>query len=240
VDTSNLVEKSSKNTRRNELIDEYRSYVVGVVGYLIKSIGLPAENHDEFVAAGYLGLVEAADRFDFSTGKPFKNYAFLRIRGAIIDSIRECSDLRGRAYKYAQALKAAQELREALISDDPHAAQATGGPSLASFLEYAGQTSMVYRICISKIANDVTTDGGYGENPEYTHVESDKIKELHTLIATLPDRERLIVEGFYFQGKSYGQIGTELGLSKSWVCRVHSKAMELLLRKWNEADRGDS
>ena len=69
---------------RKNLVEEFQEYVHAVVGRLMRAVNLPTHMEDEFVAAGYLGLVEAASRFDRDSGKKFKSYAFLRIRGAVI------------------------------------------------------------------------------------------------------------------------------------------------------------
>jgi RNA polymerase sigma factor for flagellar operon FliA len=221
----------SRQERRDALISEYQEYVHYVVGYLVQSMRLPADLFDEFVAAGYLGLVEAAERFDFEAGKPFKNFAFLRIRGAIIDSIRECSELSGRAYHYARALKAALDLREQLAQelesaavDSPPAEDEAGAA-----LEYAAKSLMAFRLSLAQCKNELTTNGRYGENPEVQLSKKEIAKKFRTLLATLPEKERLVIEEYYFNDKSFVEIASEHeGFSKSWVSRLHSRALSRL------------
>ena len=102
---------SNEHAQRDALVEQYQGYVHATVRKLIKFMGLPANRFDDFVSAGYLGLVEAAGRFDAQANDNFQNYAYLRIRGAIIDSIREGSELKGVGYKRAQALAAAHDVR---------------------------------------------------------------------------------------------------------------------------------
>lgn len=220
---------------RDALIEEYRDYVGRVVGQLIKTMGLPVESSDEFTSAGYLGLVEAADRFDFNAGKPFKNYAFLRIRGAIIDSIRQTAELRGKAYRCAQVLKASHDLRETLLPED--VLSDTENPmTLSEILEYAGRSTLAYRMSLCEIEDTVTTEGAYGDCPEDVRLAKEKLQKMYGSVATLPEKERIVIEGFYFQGKTYDQIGDQIGASKSWVSRMHARALGLLLRKLTQDD----
>jgi ABC-type nitrate/sulfonate/bicarbonate transport system ATPase subunit len=74
-------------------------------------MGLPQRHRDDFISAGLLGLVEAAGRFDAGRGSDFRAFAFLRIRGAVIDHIRASCEISGYAYQVLKALESAQELR---------------------------------------------------------------------------------------------------------------------------------
>jgi len=44
----------------------------------------------------------------------------------------------------------------------------------------------------------------------------------------LPERERALVQGFYFDGRQFDEVAKELGISKSWASRLHAKALDLL------------
>ena len=234
------METAIRQERRDDLIEEYRQYVHYVVGYLIQSMSLPGQFFDEFVAAGYLGLVEAAERFDFDSGRPFKNFAFLRIRGAIIDSIRECSELTGKAYRYARALRAAEELRQSLTCDAETAR--TSAPSeakaqLGAVLDYAGKSVMAFRLTLTECENRISTRDAYGENPEVLLSQKQNVKMFRTMVATLPKNERLVIEEYYFNDKSFSEIAdAHAGLSKSWISRLHARALQRLLEKCSAAE----
>jgi len=230
-----------RQERRDALISEYQEYVHYVVGYLIQSMSLPAQSFDEFVSAGYLGLVEAAERFDFDSGRPFKNFAFLRIRGEIIDSIRENSELSGKAYRYARALRAADELRQALTSNlegHPLSAAHEAQNKLGSVLDFAAKSVMAFRLTLSECENSISTGDAYGENPEILLAAKQKAEEFRSLIATLPKKERLVIEEYYFNDKSFAEIAAQNpGLSKSWVSRLHARALQHLQEKCTEQEQ---
>jgi RNA polymerase sigma factor for flagellar operon FliA len=66
------------------------------------------------------------------------------------------------------------------------------------------------------------------QNPEEVLQETEERQRLREAIAQLPEKNRQVLEGYYFQELSLEEIGQKLGLSKSWVCRVHAKSLELV------------
>ncbi|MBX7143305.1 MAG: sigma-70 family RNA polymerase sigma factor [Oligoflexia bacterium] len=232
------VSTEAHKSRRDALIEEYRNYVSAVVGHLISSMGLPRSCSDEFIAAGYLGLVEAAERFDFSSGYPFKNFAFLRIRGAIIDSIRECSELTGKAYRYARALKAAQEMREddeALATLSASGFNVNSQVTLNAVMGYLGQSVVANRLNVVSFHGLLNAEPGVEASPEANFLRREDIEKMRILVRELPKRERTVVEEFYFKGRPFIEIGQKMGgYSKSWVSRVHSSALKALLEAYSK------
>lgn len=222
--------QTGSNKQRDRLITQYEEYVQFVVGRMVYSMRLPKDRFDEFVAAGNLGLVEAAQRFDFKSGRDFKSYAFLRIRGAIIDSIRECSDLSGEAYQYSKALQAAHELRmteyEQTIREE---VGQEDEEKLKRFLDLAAKGALAFRLSLADAEEELAEISSDEPDPEEVFVKKSHHKRLHFLIGRLPLKERKIIKDYYFRNLSFTQIAkANPGMSKSWVSRLHSRAITLL------------
>lgn len=218
---------------RDELIAEYQQYVHSIARKLIRSMGLPSDVFDEFVSAGYLGLVEAASRFDPNGGRAFKSFAFLRIRGAIIDHIRDNSQLPPRTYRKLRALEAAQEERERL---EESLQNSTSRPEerLAHSLEFLARGALAFRLSMQDVEDEVAAAQTV-DSPEAQVLEQEFGDELRALVETLPEKERLVVEEYYFNDKPFTQIADEYeGMSKSWVSRLHSRALALLKERYLE------
>lgn len=220
--------------RRNELIADHQDYTHGVVRRLIRTMGLPGSLFDEFVSAGYLGLVEAADRYDESAGVTFKNFAFLRIRGAVIDSIRQCSELSGKGYRCAKALERAHSLAEeeggVVKSDQPAEA------NIARILDHLAKGALAYRLDVADAEERISSLADPGATPEGSLEAKERVRALKSLVQSLPERERMIVELYYFEGLSFVEIAHKVqGLSKSWVSRLHARALTLLKEKYLES-----
>lgn len=225
------VSKDTPDSARDKLIEEYREYVHCIVGTMVQSMGLPVQFFDEFVAAGYLGLVEAASRFDYASGRDFKSYAFLRIRGSVIDSIRECADTSGKAYRYVKALQAAHNLREEGGADAAQS-ESSKDEALAAVFDFASKGVLAFRLSVDDAEEELYTEIGSPSTPEEVLGRRRKIEKIKGIVATLPEKERLVIEEFYFKDRSFTEIADgPSGLSKSWVSRLHTKALQLIQDK---------
>jgi len=226
---------------QHDLTIKYQAFAEAVVRKLMGALSLPYENHDEYVSAGLLGLVEASERFNPNNGSDFRAFAFLRIRGAVIDSIRSNSELSGRAYRYAKALNAAHLLRE---EDSNRNTQQPVVPTaeankerFSKILELASNGALALRLSFEDAEQEILNarEDVTGEDHLITKESRSGFRKL---VKKLPPKERLIVEEFYFKEKSFSQIVDENeGFSKSWVSRLHRRALQRLKELYETAEK---
>lgn len=218
-----MPQKTGNKKRRDCLVEEYQGYVVNVANKMINRMNLPLNFLDEYIAAGNLGLVEAAERYDSTSGTDFRRYAFLRIRGAIIDNIRKSSELSGRTYRYAKALKAAEDLR---VVDEP-LLKVTSEEKLSHLFEWASKATLAYRISMADLTPDEEQEHFADcDDPQVILRQKQFSEGMKSLVELLPDNERYIIEGYYFRGLSFREILEESeGMSKSWISKLHSRAL---------------
>lgn len=229
------------NSDKDGLILEYKNFVHQVVGSLINSMGLPSSMFEEYASAGYLGLVEAAERFDPTRGASFKTFAFLRIRGAVIDSIRDSSTISGKAYKNARALQACQDLRE---EEYERRQRGLGGKTsgsgdddekLASVLDFLATGTLVFRMSTRELENEPMEESVNLRDPHLNLERREERVLMRKLVDSLPEREKRVIREYYFEGKSFVRIAQENGdMSRSWVSRLHSRALKLLKVRYCE------
>ena len=195
----------------------------------VASMHLPADQLDEFVSAGYLGLVEAAQRFDTSTGIDFRNFAFLRIRGAIIDSIRSNSDLSGKAYRMARAWSASQDIEETyFIGGNEHISHGDE-KALAEVFEFAASGALAFKLSMEDVEEEVADLICEDLSQEDNIIEKQESLGLRKLVTKLPEKEKIIILGYYFENKTFTQIEAENeGMTKSWISRLHTRALSHL------------
>lgn len=212
---------------RDSLVAEYQSYVKSLSSRLMKRFGAPAALRDDIISAGYIGLIEAAERFDHDAGVEFKTFAFLRIRGAIIDAIRRSSELSPAAYRYARALSAVQDLRNGLSSNLKKVAK-DPQKTLAQILEFTAQGALAYRLSLVEV-EDEALNLSVGSDPDYLLAAKTRSDFLRNMVEELPERERRLIKKYYFEDKSLQEIADEeSGASKSWMSRIHSRALSML------------
>jgi len=217
--------------RRDKLVEEYYGYVDVVVSRLIRSMNLPVQLKDDFVSAGLFGLIDAAGRFKPERGQNFKTFAFLRIRGAVIDYIRTACDLSGYAYRRLKALEMAQRVRENEL--EGRAIESQGRrEQVDQGITYLEKAAIIFRLTAQAEEEEGDAPEQDAQDPERALEKKRRCKKLREIVATLPEKERIIIEQHYFQDRKLVDVAENLaGLSKSWVSRLHDRAIELLREK---------
>jgi RNA polymerase sigma factor for flagellar operon FliA len=220
---------------RNALVEEYLTFVEGLVSRLMRAMGLPQRHREDFVAAGLLGLVEAAGRFDAGRGSEFRSFAYLRVRGAVIDHIRASCELSGHAYQVLKALESAQELRTQSLEDRRSRRSSPSGHA-AEGIEVLSKSAVAYAIVGAAHGQPLYVNESPSD-PEREISEKQTSEKIRAAIATLPEKERTIVEQYYFNDLTLSEVAKGYsGLSKSWVSRLHDRALSMLRERL--AERG--
>jgi len=217
------------------LVEEYQEFVEALVARLMRAMNLPFKMREDFVSAGLLGLVEAASRFDADRGSDFRSFAFLRVRGAVIDHIRASCDLTGKSYRLFKALEGAHEARAQEVSErkgiavDPRA-------KAAAAIDTLSKSAVAFAI-VSSSDEEALSPSHVPLDPEREVTRREISRKIRGLIATLPEKERTIIEQYYFHDRRLSEVAKECsGLSKSWVSRLHDRALGLLRDKLVEND----
>lgn len=221
---------------RNSLINSYQEFADNVVKKLCRHLSLPLDNFDEYQAAGYLGLVEAAERYKPSKTADFRSFAFLRIRGAVIDSIRKSGSLPASAYRKIKFLEAAHQLSEDRFGSSDTLNYAAPEMFLGSVFEYLEDVVVAHEI--SSHANDKDKGNityATKRSPEDILLEQDRSHFLLKLIDKLPKEERKVVKLYYYEQLSYQEIVEKKKISsKTLISRLHKKALRTLSKLYTE------
>jgi RNA polymerase sigma factor for flagellar operon FliA len=241
MDLTNLWEEYSRTKAagiREELILTYTYLVKFVAGRLYASYGNNVE-FDDLVSYGIFGLIDAIDKFDIARGVKFDTYAQLRIRGAIIDQLREMDWLpRSVRQKSKELEKAYFELENKLgrPATDEEMAESYG-MSLQDFqkkVQNIATYSIVSLDDLLEQKREVISNEKENvmETPESV-IESTEIKGiLVDAIANLPDKEKKVVSLYYYDELTYKEIGKLLSISESRVSQLHTKAIIRLKNKF--------
>lgn len=188
---------------------------------------------NDLIHYGILGLIDAVDKFDVNRGVKFKTYAELRVRGAILDGLREL-DWVPRSYRKRQReLEAAFRKLEGELgrsaTDDEVAAELNlpleeyhallenlKGITLGSFepVDPDSEESQIHYVPDRE------------ENSPTYIVEKQQVSDiLADAIDQLPDKERLVLSLYYFEGLTMKEVGKVLDITESRVSQLHSKAV---------------
>lgn len=199
---------------------------------------------EDLVHAGVLGLIDALHKFDPSKHVQLKSYAKFRIRGAILDSLREMDwsprELRkkGRIMEQAHRKLRAQLGRAAT---EPELA-AEMGISLGEFQRLLGDLrgldlgSLQVESAESGREQEVVRyqPNGPEEDPFYLCLQSEMKELLARAIGELPQKERQVLALYYFEELTMKEVGSVLGVGESRVSQIHSAALVRLRSRTQE------
>lgn len=221
---------------REQLILHYIHLVKYVAGRIAVSLKGYFEV-DDLVSAGVYGLISAVDRFNPDRGIKFETFALARIKGAIIDWLRSLNwvphSVRSKAKKLEKAL-AELENKLGRPPEDQELADYLGLDleSLNRLLHEVAPATLISFDEFNKSDNEEE-----GLSPEELiadakavdpaeHIELEELKQLLTeAIERLPEREKLVITLYYYEGLTLKEIGQVLSLSESRVSQLHTKAI---------------
>ncbi|MDP2315105.1 MAG: FliA/WhiG family RNA polymerase sigma factor [Pseudomonadota bacterium] len=194
---------------------------------------------DELTHMGTLGLIDAVDRYDASRGVPLGAYAEIRIRGAIVDGLREADwtpravrrntarldDVRAHLRRRLGREPAREEMAEALEVAPAEYDRLRADNEIRRLVSIDAPTSddAPGSSLLDQLA-------GEGATPLDRWEAAERNAALHAAITTLPEREADVVTSYYQSGQSLKQIGVRLGVTESRVCQIHAQAVRRLQR----------
>jgi RNA polymerase sigma factor FliA len=213
---------------RKAVLEKYGPYVRSLAATVRKQFNAHLEL-EELVAYGQVGLLEAADRFDAKVGANFLTFAHYRIKGAIFDGLRKMGVLKGSDARAAyMGERAAAYLGN--LSDREQGASARGGSTADD--DVRDISSAVTGLAVLFATGMDAMDGLQVADetlPADQRLEVEQLKtRVRSAIEQLPEKEKKLLVGYYFQGKTLEEAGAEIGQSKSWASRLHARAIEEL------------
>ena len=212
-------------TGQNEFIEKHRGLVRSIAQKIRAQYDLSIDLA-ELEAFGFEGLLEAHRRFDPSRGVQFNTFAYYRVRGAVIDGVRQLAFLPRRVHAQLKALDAGDRVSES--AGELRAADPERRSDPAKTLADVDQTlhRMTASFVIASLGQSEEDDAP--ATPEQRLLDGETARRVRDVVAKLPERERALIEGFYFDGRRFDEVATELGISKSWASRLHTKALDIL------------
>ena len=224
---------------RETLIIENAHLIKYVAGRLNIYLGANIE-YDDLVSFGVFGLIDAIDKFDPGKGVKFETYASLRIRGAIIDNIREL-DWVPRSYrqkgKELENLYTELENELGRAATDSEAAEKMG-VSIEEFGKFVNEASITSLASLEEIMDqnydlgDLPWLEDIGENPAAQAEISEMKDALSMEIEKLSEKEKMVITLYYYEELTLKEISGVMGVSESRISQLHTKALAKLRGKF--------
>jgi len=205
-----------------QLIEAHRSYARAIATNVLKKLPSSVDK-DDLHGAAELGLVEAAQAYDPHRAVQFRTFAFYRIQGAVYDAVRKMSWYSRSAYQELKFSMAANEYMKEHSEAQP-AGSATG--QILEAQSQIGAIAAAYMLSLDQPGAATPLDTR--KSAELAAIENQDAGRLRAALSKLPEKNRRVIEGYYFESANLEELGDRLGLSKSWMCRVHAKSLEML------------
>jgi len=218
---------------KKQLIETYLPLVDYVTNRM--AIGLPKNViRDDLASNGVMGLIDAIEKFDYLRGLQFETYASWRIRGAIIDGLRQGDWVPRSVREKAKRIEDAYQLLEQQYM------RSVTDAEISSYLQVTEKefVNMLQDISVATVCSledpireeDSETRMSLlvddkAKNPDYKVHEFYLKESLVKGIERLTEKERIVISLFYYEELSLSEIAEVMSLSPSRISQLHSKAI---------------
>lgn len=189
---------------------------------------------EDLISAGMVGLIDAFSKFDHSKKVQFKSYAQFRVRGAILDSLRELD------WSPRELRRKARSIEEAMRTLNQALGRAPSEHEIADFLkltltEYQQLLGEIKGLEIGSLHAERGEEGSDDElsyvagdpeeDPLFQCMRGELRQHLVDAITDLPERDRMVLTLYYYEELTMKEIGQTLGVVESRVSQIHSSAV---------------
>jgi len=220
---------------REQLVRQYAQLVKRLAFQLMAK--LPASvQADDLIQNGMIGLLDAIGRFEEGLGAQFETYAVQRIRGAMLDGLRENDWLpRGVRREMRRVEEAIHQLEHQYgrPPSERELADSLGMPlgDYQKLLQDARGHQVIYFEDLSGGEDDDYLEHHYAGpslDPSAALEDEDVRQALVRSVELLPEREKMVMALYYDEDMNLKEIGEVLGVTESRVCQLHSQAIARL------------
>ncbi|MFC6288151.1 sigma-70 family RNA polymerase sigma factor [Nocardioides sp. GCM10027113] len=209
---------------------------IPLVGHVVRETmsRVPAHvSRDDLTSAGLTALVQAAQGFDESRGVPFARYAATRVRGAVLDELRAVDWASRSVRRRARDLDETRSRLTYSLGRAPTDAEVASALGLTPEEVVANADDIARAQILSLNGTDEHTS--YAESlvskapsPEAVLEHQEQLTYLSEAVAELPERLRIVVEGYFLAERPMAEIAEELGVTESRISQMRAEAMVLL------------
>lgn len=204
---------------RHALVDHYAGWTRVVARDVFVRVRVQGAEWTDYVHYATIGLLECLDRFDPDKGVHFQTYARHRLRGAILNNIGRFAERssHGNGGRYAER------------TESLDAGGSESGDTLRDLIDVSVGLAIGYLLELGTVPSS-----SQPENDAYRQLESEHLEaNLAMLVDKLPDKERAVVTGHYYQQMSFVEVAAMLELTKGRISQLHRQAMNRI-RLWLE------
>ena len=230
--------KVQKKSIKDEVIQQHLSLVKRIAYHMMARLPASVEV-DDLIQVGLIGLMDAIERFDGTQGAQFESYATQRIRGSMLDDLREADWLPRHIRQKSRQIESAIHRLTQRLGRQPNEQEISSemGLSLDDYQGMLGNVKGSQLLYYEDFTDEESSDFlerylvDDASDPLSLLEDEGFRKGLIEAIEDLPERERNLMGMYYEQDMNLKEIGAVMGVSESRVCQLHSQAVGRLRSK---------
>jgi RNA polymerase sigma factor for flagellar operon FliA len=225
---------------RNALIKQYQPLVRRLAHHMMAKLP-PSVEVDDLIQVGLIGLADALTRYEASQGVQFETFATQRIRGAMLDELRENDWMSRGSRKSQKDIETAMRRVEHRLGHTPKESEiaAEMGISLVEYQSLLGKVRGTQLMYLEDLSRHNEDDDTYldrhvadSDSDPLNMLRDQKLREaLVAAIKLLPEREQYIMSMYYEQDMNLKEIAAVLDVTESRICQLHSQSIARLRAK---------
>ena len=228
---------------RNALIKQYQPLVRRLAHHMMAKLP-PSVEVDDLIQVGLIGLADALTRFEANQGVQFETFASQRIKGAMIDELRESDWMSRGSRKSQKDIARAVSRLEQKLGRTPAESEIAAElkMDLASYQDLLGKVRGTQLVYIEDMGSSEEGSDGFLDhhvadadaNPMELLGKQRMRQALVDSIKKLPEREQFVMSMYYEHDMKLKEIAAVLGVTESRVCQLHSQSIARLRAKLHE------
>lgn len=225
---------------QDALIRQYSPLVRRLAHHMMAKLP-PSVQVDDLIQVGLIGLSEALTRFEASQGVQFETFATQRIRGAMIDELRENDWMSRGSRKSQKEIEGALRRLEHRLGRSPTETEIAAelGMDLADYQSLLNKVRGTQLVYLEDMAGGSEGEDGFldrhmvdGDSDPMQMLRNQRLRQsLVDAIKGLPEREQYIMSMYYEKDMNLKEIAAVLGVTESRVCQLHSQSIARLRSK---------
>ena len=225
---------------RNALIRQYQPLVRRLAHHMMAKLP-PSVEVDDLIQVGLIGLADALTRFESSQGVQFETFATQRIRGAMLDELRENDWMSRGSRKSQKEIETAMRRVEHRLGRVPKESEIAAelGMTLVDYQTLLGKVRGTQLVYLEDMSGHNEDDDAYLDRhvadsaaDPLNMLRDHKLREaLVAAIKLLPEREQYIMSMYYEHDMNLKEIAAVLDVTESRICQLHSQSIARLRAK---------
>jgi len=239
----NLMQPSDRTTARNRMIEEHLPLVRNIAAGLSSQTS-PNVDYEDLVSIGVFGLIDAIDNYDPERNVKFSSYCKARIRGAMIDELRQLDWVPRLTRQRSKMLRRAEQHLKSRLDREPRKEELAAelDMNMHQFDRLSRDADPANMVSLDSMFDsgdsERSADGIFRDERSQDPAGASEKNDMRKFLTRgLPNVQRWVVVLYYYEQLSMRQIGKILGLSEGRVSQIHSQVIEQLRRKMTISER---